>query len=204
MNTAGFGPGSSQRDSSPDQAAIDQAIERAARNSLIRNGFSRTTIAQVAREAGVSRPTVYARYHNVKQLAADTLTRELLPLAQRLQTVPATVEDLVEILVQAAHDLQQNELLDAMIDRDPQLLQTYQFQRLGRVQTRFIDLLAKILEQMSRNTALRSEDPLVLATIVVVAVQTAAVQQNIFRAVRDDADVWTKQLEVLLKEYLLP
>ena len=204
MNTAGFDPESSQRDSTPDQAAIDQAIEKAARNILIRNGFSRTTIAQVAREAGVSRPTVDARYHNVKQLAADTLTRELLPLAQRLQTVPATVEDLVEILVQAAHDLQQNELLDAMIDRDPQLLQTYQFQRLGRVQTRFIDLLAKILEQMSRNTALRNEDPLVLATIVVVAVQTAAVQQNIFRAVRDDADVWTKQLEVLLKEYLLP
>lgn len=204
MKTAGFGSEFPQRDSAPDEAAIDQAIEKAARDSLIRNGFSRTTIAQVAREAGVSRPTVYARYHNVKQLAADTLTRELLPLAQRLQTVPKTVQDLVDILVQAAQDLQKNELLVAMIDRDPQLLQTYQFQRLGRVQTRFIDLLAEILEQMAPSTPLREEDPRVLATIVVVAVQTAGVQQNIFRAVRDDADVWTKQLEVLLKEYLLP
>ncbi|MCV0020477.1 TetR/AcrR family transcriptional regulator [Mobiluncus curtisii] len=204
MKTPGFSSKSPQREHTPDEMAIDRAIEKAARDSLIRNGFSRTTIAQVAREAGVSRPTVYARYHNVTQLAADTLTRELLPLAQRLQTVPQTVEDLVKILVQAAHDLQQNELLAAMIERDPQLLQTYQFQRLGRVQTRFIDLLAQILEQMSRNTELRDEDPRVLAAIVVVSVQTAAVQQNIFRAVRDDADVWTKQLEVLLKEYLLP
>ena len=204
MKTPGFSSKSPQREHKPDEMAIDQAIEKAARDSLIRNGFSRTTIAQVAREAGVSRPTVYARYHNVTQLAADTLTRELLPLAQRLQTVPQTVEKLVKILVQAAHDLQQNELLAAMIERDPQLLQTYQFQRLGRVQTRFIDLLAQILEQMSRNTELRDEDPRVLAAIVVVSVQTAAVQQNIFRAVRDDADVWTKQLEVLLKEYLLP
>ncbi|ADI66520.1 TetR/AcrR family transcriptional regulator [Mobiluncus curtisii] len=204
MKTPGFSSKSPQREHTPDEMAIDQAIEKAARDSLIRNGFSRTTIAQVAREAGVSRPTVYARYHNVTQLAADTLTRELLPLAQRLQTVPQTVEELVKILVQAAHDLQQNELLAAMIERDPQLLQTYQFQRLGRVQTRFIDLLAQILEQMSRNTELRDEDPRVLAAIVVVSVQTAAVQQNIFRAVRDDADVWTKQLEVLLKEYLLP
>ena len=204
MNTTSFSIKSPQRDSTPDEVAIDQAIEGAGRNSLIRNGYSRTTIAQIAREAGVSRPTVYARYHNIKQLAADILTRELLPLAQRLQTVPKTVPDLVDILVQAAQDLQQNELLAAMIDHDPQLLQTYQFQRLGRVQTRFIDLLADILDQMSRSTALRDEDSRVLATIVVMAVQTAAVQQNIFRAVRDDTDVWTKQLKVLLKEYLLP
>lgn len=44
--------------------ATQRAVLRAAHNLFVRQGYGRTTIADVAREAGVSAETVYARFKN--------------------------------------------------------------------------------------------------------------------------------------------
>lgn len=44
--------------------ATERAVLRAAHDLFVRDGYGRTTIDDIAREAGVSAPTVYARFGN--------------------------------------------------------------------------------------------------------------------------------------------
>lgn len=186
------------------QTDIDAAIDAAGRESLIINGFGRTTVAGVARAAGVSRPTVYARYRNIGEMAGNILTQELLPLAARIFPLPTTVEEFVNGIVSGANELRKNELITAIIAHDPELLQTYQFERLGRVQTHFIALVVEALKNIENNgSPLRDEDHEVMAAIIVSTVQSMALQRDTLRPIIASDEVWSEQLAILLNGYLL-
>lgn len=57
----------------PRDAALDVAILVATRRHLVSRGYSQLTIAEVAADAGVSRPTVYRRWRTKFDLVSDAL-----------------------------------------------------------------------------------------------------------------------------------
>jgi AcrR family transcriptional regulator len=57
----------------PRDAAIDEAIIRATRERLVRDGYSRMTIGDIAADAEVTRPTLYRRWSNKFDLVVDAL-----------------------------------------------------------------------------------------------------------------------------------
>ena len=57
----------------PRDPAIDEAIIVATRARLVRDGYSRMTLGDIAADAGVSRPTLYRRWNNKFELVADAL-----------------------------------------------------------------------------------------------------------------------------------
>jgi AcrR family transcriptional regulator len=57
----------------PRDAALDEAIILAARERLVRDGYSRMTIGDIAADANVTRPTVYRRWKNKLDLVVDAL-----------------------------------------------------------------------------------------------------------------------------------
>ena len=67
-DVAGPRPGGRPRD-----AALDEAIILATRARLVRDGYSRMTLGDIAADAGVSRPTLYRRWSNKFELVADAL-----------------------------------------------------------------------------------------------------------------------------------
>src|SRR5580704_3193435 len=63
----------------PDSTAPDSteaAILDAAGECVLAYGVRRTSLSDVARRAGVSRPTVYRRWPDRRALVADLMTRE--------------------------------------------------------------------------------------------------------------------------------
>ena len=56
---------------SPDDGYLD-----AAREAILAVGWSRTTLTDIARRAGVSRMTLYRRWPDTQTLLADLMTRE--------------------------------------------------------------------------------------------------------------------------------
>jgi len=57
----------------PRDPELDEAIVHATRRRLILDGYAGMTIGDVARDAGVSRPTIYRRWGNKLQLTVDAL-----------------------------------------------------------------------------------------------------------------------------------
>jgi AcrR family transcriptional regulator len=93
-DTAGSRPGGRPRD-----AALDEAIILATRDRLIRDGYSRMTIGDIAADAKVSRPTLYRRWSTKFELVVDALDygfrrqRDMYTLdLSRLQPREALVE----------------------------------------------------------------------------------------------------------------
>jgi AcrR family transcriptional regulator len=67
-DAAGPRPGGRPRD-----AALDEAIILATRARLVRDGYSRMTIGDIAADAKVSRPTLYRRWSTKFDLVVDAL-----------------------------------------------------------------------------------------------------------------------------------
>jgi AcrR family transcriptional regulator len=57
----------------PRDPKLDEAIILATRERLVRDGYSRMTLGDIAADAGVSRPTLYRRWPNKLDLVADAL-----------------------------------------------------------------------------------------------------------------------------------
>ncbi|MGV7887022.1 TetR/AcrR family transcriptional regulator, partial [Mycobacterium kansasii] len=89
-----------------------------------------TTLVEVAKRAGVSRPSVYRRWPDVRSLVADLLTREMASI------LPATGQGhardrLVQSVTGLVTQVREHSIFAAILRSDPELLLTYIVRRLG-------------------------------------------------------------------------
>ncbi|KOX14573.1 TetR/AcrR family transcriptional regulator [Nocardiopsis sp. NRRL B-16309] len=170
-------------------------------------GVRRTTLTDVARRAGVSRPTVYRRWPDVTALVADLLTRELrrILLAQEAsgggpegETVRAR---LVRHAVGVARELLAHPLFTRIVDTEPELLATYTFHRLGASHRAALDVVEPVVAEGQREGSVRPGEPAVLARTVLVTVQGTVTSRRLFADLLDE-DALADELATLLDGYL--
>jgi AcrR family transcriptional regulator len=150
---------------SPDNAYLD-----AAREAILAVGWSRTTLTDIARRAGVSRMTLYRRWPDTQTLLADLMTREWSQVVQGAATDGADALDRIASgIVATVQALRANALLRRIIDVDPQVLLPYLLDRRGRSQEMVADALAGLIAQGQREKTIRRGDPVVLARSLVLA-----------------------------------
>ncbi|QIS10203.1 TetR family transcriptional regulator [Nocardia arthritidis] len=167
------------RMSTPDEpetapSAIDLAIFDAARACVEEFGVRRTTLTEVARRAGVSRPTVYRRWPDTGALVAELLVRELRGIVTA--TMPATGTGRVRLvngIVAGAATIRSNPLFGKIFRTDTDLMLTYVFGRLGRNQRTLIDLFATGIREGQADGSIRDGDPTQLATMLLLIAQSA-------------------------------
>jgi AcrR family transcriptional regulator len=190
------------RNATPRGSDVDDAILDAARRSVITHGLRRTTLAEVAREAGVSRPTVYRRSPDVDSLVADVVTREVLGL---LPADLATGDrgDLVAAVLRTVAGLRQNPLLATILRRDPELLVTYTSRRLGQSQQAVLAALTTAVATAQRAGTVRAGDPARLAAVVLLLAQPAVVSAETVAGVLPAAEL-DAELGHALDRYLAP
>src|SRR4051794_17991396 len=109
------------------------AVLEAAREAILAVGVRRTTLADVARRAGLSRMTVYRAFPDVDALLGALLTDELggLIAAARAEVahLPTARRRLVDSTVAVARDLPDDPLFRKVADVDPELLLPYLINR---------------------------------------------------------------------------
>ena len=183
-------------------ATVDDAILDAARRCVLSSGVRRTTLAEVAREAGVSRPTVCRRCPDVDALVADVVTREVTAL------LPGSLGDgdragLVDAVVTTAAALRANDLLAAILARDPELLATYTSRRLGQSQQAVLDALTAAVAAAQHTGTVRAGEPAALAALVLLLAQSAVLSAATVAGVLP-ATALDAELRVALEGYLRP
>lgn len=181
---------------------IESAILDAGRVCILRDGIQRTTMAGVAREAGVSRPTLYRRYADVNELLGDLLTRELVSVLDFAYPLPETLDELINVVLDCTEAVRTNELLQAIAQSDPELLSKYFVQRFGRTQQRLMRFLAALFRNLEGE--IRPGDPDKMAAVVLTATQILSLSGNALLQIDPDPNVWRAELEVMIRGYLVP
>jgi AcrR family transcriptional regulator len=153
---------------SPDDAYLD-----AAREAILAVGWSRTTLTDIARRAGVSRMTLYRRWPDTQTLLADLMTREwgyvVTAAGVGSREDGDALDRIADGIVATVQSLRANALLRRIVDVDPEVLLPYLLDRRGRSQEMVADALAALIAQGQKEKTIRRGDPVVLARSLVLA-----------------------------------
>jgi AcrR family transcriptional regulator len=188
--------------------ATENAILDAAAGCVLAFGVRRTSLSDVARRAGVSRPTVYRYWPDLRALVADLMTRELgavfVAAAQEPPGAPGSVRQRsVRQFLTAAAGLRAHPLLGKIIQVDPDLLQPYIFDRLGTSQRMALEFIADRVRAGQRDGSIRAGDEIAMAATVLLSVQSlvlsARTTDGLLTSAQQDAEA-----ALLLDRYLRP
>ncbi len=149
------------------QSAVDagqatrEAILEAARRRYLRFGPRKTTMAEVAREAGFSRATVYTHFPGKRELYQQLLEHETATFLSELEAAAEGSQDthakLRSIVEAAGRSFARPTALGGALAGDPDLtLQHVAQPAVEQLEKRVIELLSRVLAQGVEEGALRA------------------------------------------------
>lgn len=186
-----------------DALSVDDQILDAARSCVLDFGLRRTTLAEVARRAGVSRPTVYRRWPDTRAVVADLLTREIRVVIPDMDgDEPARIQ-LVSAVVDVATGMSEHPLFVKILRSDPDLLMTYIVDRLGASQRAIVERVSQAVAAGQLDGSIRAGDPVHIATMVLLIAQSAVQSAGMVAEVLP-ADALTAELRLAVDNYLAP
>lgn len=172
----------------------------AAREVILDVGWSRATLTDVARRAGVSRMTLYRRWSDTRALVADLMTREWQRVAAAAVEGgrPTDPDGIAAAVVAVVAGLRANPLLRRVVELDPEVLLPYLLRRRGRGQEQLAALVAGLVEAGQQAGAVRPGDPVAMARTLVLTLQGPTLAAYV-----DEAEPGA-ELHHLVRGFLLP
>jgi AcrR family transcriptional regulator len=172
------------------QRSSREAVLDAVADSVRAVGVRRTTMAEIARRADLSRSTLYTHFSDVREATAALLTRELLALlAQAMADVDPDAEapvdgrhELVQRAVLLARVVPDDPLIDRILELDGELLVPYLVQRLGSSQRAILDAVTDHVVAGQADGSIRAGDPRLLAFTAFLVTQSFVISARIAEA----------------------
>ena len=121
-------------------------IIEAARQSFLTRGVSRTSMEQIAAEAGVTRGAIYWHFANKKEIFSAMREQVFLPLIDRMDE-NLQLENIDDPLEQLIH------FLNGTIETLNESLETRQTYEILMIKCEYVDDLVEVLDQMLDNCA---------------------------------------------------
>lgn len=180
-------------------ASVADRILAAAASCVVDFGAERVTLAEIARRAGVSRPTVYRRWPDTRSILAALLTSHITAVLREVPVGGQGREALVDRIVAVAERLRADDLVMAVLRSE--LAMVYITERLGTSQQMLIDALADNLRAAQRDGSVRPGDPRRLAAMVLLITQSTIQSARIVRPILD-AGALAAELRYSLNGYL--
>ncbi len=145
-------------------------ILEATHDLVLAVGFRRTTVSEVARRAGVSRPTLYKRYPDGAALLRALMRREFAAVVEEADRHGDAAGDgrarLVRSAVRGIDLLAAHPLMLRLLEVDPELMLPNVTQRVGWVQRHAIEVLRQRVVVGQEDGSIRAGDPAELAGLV--------------------------------------
>ena len=153
----------------PD-ARLDRVLD-ATERCVARHGVRRTTMSDIAKEMGVSRPTLYKQVGSVEEAMALVGARQLYSFLDQLQALLAKgpgPETFIEMAVQAVTFTRTSPVVGRLLSYEPDLV--------GNVITsgqvaiyieQVVDLVTPLLQAAMDTGAVRAGDPRLTAELAI-------------------------------------
>lgn len=182
---------------------VDDRIIDAAAECVIAFGVDRVTLAEIARRAGVSRPTIYRRWPDTRSILAAVLTARITNALKEIEVSGSDRAALVQRMVAMAARLRDDEVIMSVLSTGPDLAMVYIAQRMGTSQQILLEAVADALAVAQADGSVRAGDPRQLAAMCVLIVQSAIQSAQMVAPVLDVAAL-DIELAHSLNGYLRP
>ncbi|HWU33164.1 MAG TPA: TetR/AcrR family transcriptional regulator [Marmoricola sp.] len=175
----------------------------AAREALLDLGWSRTTLTEIARRAGVSRMTLYRAWPDMNSLLGDLMTREWADVLTVSKAADHR-ERVVESVVGSVKALRGNEMFNRIIELDPERLLPYLLQRQGRSQELLVSFLAEGIRVGQAEGQIREGDADLIADTILLQAHGFALSAQTFADTDERIAQVDFQFTDALMRYLAP
>ena len=189
--------------SNDPSSTIGDRILEAAAHCVVAYGVDRVTLAEIARRARVSRPTVYRRWPDIRSVLAALLTARIVGALDAVPSRAAGRAALVERVIAVAEHLRNDDVVMSVLRKAPELTMVYLTERLGTSQQILIDTLAADIKLAQEEGSVRSGDPHQLAAMCLLITQSTIQSGQIVAPILD-ADALDVELAHSLNGYLKP
>jgi len=189
--------------SNDSSSPIGDRILEAAAYCVTAYGVERVTLAEIARRARVSRPTVYRRWPDIRSVLAALLTARIVGALDAVPTRGVGREAVVEQMVAVADHLRDDEVVMSVLNRAPELTMVYTTERLGTSQQILIDTLAADIKLAQDEGSVRPGEPRQLAAMCLLIARSTIQSGQIVAAILD-ARALDVELAHCLDGYLKP
>lgn len=179
----------------------------AARAAILDLGLRRTTVAEIARRAGMSRMTVYRQHGDldaiVSRLLTDELTAELLRVQAAVGTQPNARACAAETTARTVAAIATHPLLLRVLDVDPEVLLPLIVDRVGSTQRQALAVLEGLLREGQRDGSIRPLDPALAASVIGATAQSFVFSHRVLARTHPAAELH-RELALLVDAYLAP
>jgi AcrR family transcriptional regulator len=159
------------RAAGPREARRKAAILEAARKLFQRYGYRKTTMDEVARDAGITKPTVYSYFKGKKDILISLVewegSRVLETGLSSTEEGAGAIEQLVAMFVATDNFLRQDSFLRGIVSRDPDILTPEVIRVAFDFEGKIIDAVARILQRGMDEGVIRITDPRLMAYAIV-------------------------------------
>lgn len=194
----------------PSENTLSDPVLRAAYESIINVGVRRTTLADVARRAGVSRMTVYRKYDDLPRLLSAVLTVELAELLNETTTRnadrPTARERLAHTTADTCAALSTHPIMERVLAVDPEAILPLIVDRLGSTQRRAIEIVEHMIDSGQSGQgdgSIRDGDAHLMALAVIVTAQSFVFSHRAISAVDPIGELYP-ELTQMVDAYLRP
>jgi len=183
--------------------SVEERILGAAAGCVIAYGVDRVTLAEIARRAGVSRPTVYRRFPDTRSILAALLTMRITHALDDVPSRGVGREPMVERIVAVAERLRRDDVIMSVLHQAPDLAMVYLSERLGTSQQILLDTVTGEIKLAQDDGSVRPGDARQFAAMSLLITQSTILSARLVDPILD-AGTLARELTRALNGYLTP
>ncbi len=151
------------------QRRRDMILE-AAEKRFRRFGYSKTTMEEIAGDAGISKGTIYIYFKNKEEIFTDLLAKETLELERliyrRIKDEPSAVKQLEMIFTGSLEYFEQHPFLHSTLRRDVEMVSPGILKHIFSIEDRYISVIEDYVRRGMKNGEVEKYDPHLIAYIL--------------------------------------
>jgi AcrR family transcriptional regulator len=182
---------------------VGDRILDAAASCVLAYGVDRVTLAEIARRAGVSRPTVYRHFPDTRTILAALLTMRITHALDDVPSRGVGREQVVERVVAVAGRLRLDDVIMMVLHQAPDLAMLYLSERLGTSQQILLDTVAGELKAAQDDGSVRAGDVRQFAAMCLLITQSTILSAQLIEPILD-GHALAIELSHSLNGYLKP
>lgn len=186
--------------------ALDASAHRildAAAELLAARGTRGVTVAEIARTASVSRPTVYRRWPDADAIVRAAQLRAITQIIDDLGAMPATRDEIVRDVLRFSARFRSHPIFARLLEREPESFARYALQRIGASQRAMLHWLAGAIATAQQHGSVRQGSPSDIAVMLLLIAQAAILSHGIVTSLIDE-EQWQAELRHALEGHLSP